>query len=393
MPVCDDEADCDEALASFFHEMGDDAGAAPAPPVDHDLGACPTRRRRSSWSRAARSDRRRRRVPDRLLALEDGRPRLTTVRTRSAAGQYGIWSTRRDPPDDEVGLLAGLERADVVAEPERMGGVDRRPRRAPRPASARGSRQATVITSGRLAVGDVPGLKSVPSATGIPRSMNVRAGAPRRLHQEPGRRGQERSRRPAGRSAAAAASASIPAGDGAARWSADSAPSSAASSAPPDGASSSAWSRGASRAPRAASRIRRAWSAREDAPLAEDVAEAGPPLGRDARQLLVEDGGARTPRPGPRRSRNSGGTAWAPRHVGTTSTGPSWPSWWATSRSRSSVREVEPVAGLRLDRRRPVREHLVEPAPAVGQEVVGRRGPRRGDGRRGCPPPAARISR
>ena len=31
---------------------------------------------------------------------------------------------------------------------------------------------------GRLAVGDVPGLKSVPIATGMPRSMNVRAGAP-----------------------------------------------------------------------------------------------------------------------------------------------------------------------------------------------------------------------
>ena len=38
-------------------------------------------------------------------------------------------------------------------------------------------RQAAVIASGRLAVGDVPGLKSVPIATGMPRSMNVRAGA------------------------------------------------------------------------------------------------------------------------------------------------------------------------------------------------------------------------
>ena len=35
-----------------------------------------------------------------------------------------------------------------------------------------------VIANGRLAVGDVPGLKSVPMATGMPRSMNVRAGAP-----------------------------------------------------------------------------------------------------------------------------------------------------------------------------------------------------------------------
>ena len=33
------------------------------------------------------------------------------------------------------------------------------------------------MASGRLAVGDVPGLKSVPIATGMPRSMIVRAGA------------------------------------------------------------------------------------------------------------------------------------------------------------------------------------------------------------------------
>ena len=63
------------------------------------------------------------------------------------------------------------------AEPERLGGVDRDRARAPRPASCRSSTQATVIASGRLAVGEVPGLKSVPIATGTPRSMNVRAGA------------------------------------------------------------------------------------------------------------------------------------------------------------------------------------------------------------------------
>ena len=33
------------------------------------------------------------------------------------------------------------------------------------------------MTSGRLAVGDVPGLKSVASATGTPASMSRRAGA------------------------------------------------------------------------------------------------------------------------------------------------------------------------------------------------------------------------
>ncbi len=39
------------------------------------------------------------------------------------------------------------------------------------------SRQATVMTSGRFGVGEVPGLKSVPRATGTPASMNRRAGA------------------------------------------------------------------------------------------------------------------------------------------------------------------------------------------------------------------------
>ena len=39
------------------------------------------------------------------------------------------------------------------------------------------SRQAMVMTRGRLGVGEVPGLKSVPSATGTPASMNRRAGA------------------------------------------------------------------------------------------------------------------------------------------------------------------------------------------------------------------------
>jgi hypothetical protein len=39
------------------------------------------------------------------------------------------------------------------------------------------ARQATVITSGRLVVGEVPGLKSVARAIGMPRSINVRAGA------------------------------------------------------------------------------------------------------------------------------------------------------------------------------------------------------------------------
>src|SRR6476620_5680782 len=37
--------------------------------------------------------------------------------------------------------------------------------------------QANDIASGRLGVGEVPGLKSVPIATGTPASMNARAGA------------------------------------------------------------------------------------------------------------------------------------------------------------------------------------------------------------------------
>ena len=191
---------------------------------------------------------------------------------------------------------------------------------------SRSSRQATVIASGRLGVGDVPGLKSVPSATGTPR-VDER---PRRRVRGPssGTRSSPAgaSRRPARPSAAAAASASIPASDGVARWSADAAPSSAASSAPPDGASSSACSRG--RQPVAGRGLEdppRLVGA-EHAALAEHVAEAGPAVGGDAGQLLLDDGRGRTPRCRPGRARNSGGTAWAPRYVGTTSIGPSRPS-------------------------------------------------------------------
>ena len=63
------------------------------------------------------------------------------------------------------------------------------------------------------------------------------------------------------------------------------------------------------------------------------------------------------------------------------SIGPSRPSRWRRSSRRSSVVEVEPVAGLRLDRRHAVAEHLVEPAPAVGEQFIGGRGARRGDRR------------
>ena len=101
---------------------------------------------------------------------------------------------------------------------------------------------------------------------------------------------------------AAAARASMPACDGTARWSADSAPISAASSAPPLGASSSAWSRDAEPEPRRllqdAARLRRA----EHAALAEDVGESRPALGATPGQLLLEqvaDVGLRAVRAGP----------------------------------------------------------------------------------------------
>jgi hypothetical protein len=42
--------------------------------------------------------------------------------------------------------------------------------------------------------------------------------------------------------------------------------------------------------------------------------------------------------------------------------------------------DVQSVAGLRLDRRDAVPEHLVEPAPAVDQQVVGGRGAGGGNG-------------
>ena len=233
--------------------------------------------------------------------------------------------------------------------------------------------QAKVIASGRLAVGDVPGLKSVPMATGTPASMKARAGAWWsfiRNQVVTGRRVATTARS----SSAAAAMAAIPAGDGVARWSADAAPSSAASSAPPDGASSSAWRRGCE--PSAGGRLED--PARlvggEDTGLAEDVGEAGPAVGGDPRELFVEERRGRTPRCRRAGYRNSGGTACAPSHVGTTSTGPSRAEPVGDLEQPQLGLEVEAVAGLRLDRRHAVAEHLVQPAPAVGQQLrLGRR--------------------
>ena len=235
------------------------------------------------------------------------------------------------------------------------------------------------MTSGRLGVGDVPGLKSVASATGTPRSMNVRAGAMSscmRNQVVAGRR-TATTGRPA---CAAAASASMPGlrrrGEVVRRERAD--------------------LRGELRAaarcqlvgvqprpepePRGGledpSRLLRA----EDAALAEDVGEARPALRDDARQLLLDevpDVGLRAVRPGtelrgdrvraePRREDLD--RALLAELVG-------------DLEQAQLGRQVEPVAGLRLDRRRAVGQHLAEPAPAVLGELVLGRGARRRDGR------------
>jgi hypothetical protein len=102
---------------------------------------------------------------------------------------------------------------------------------------------ANDMASVRFGVGDVPGLKSVPIATGTPASMKARAGAWWSFMRNQVVTGSSVATTGSPASATAAIAA-IPSSDGVARWSADAASSSAASSAPPDGASSSAWSRG-----------------------------------------------------------------------------------------------------------------------------------------------------
>ena len=73
------------------------------------------------------------------------------------------------------------------------------------------------------------------------------------------------------------ARASMPAGETAIRWSAESAPSSAASSAPPESTNSSAWRRGAQAVADAGLQHPARLLGGEDPLLAEDVAEAGEP--------------------------------------------------------------------------------------------------------------------
>ena len=173
------------------------------------------------------------------------------------------------------------------------------------------------------------------------------------------------------------ASAAIPASDGVARWSADAAPSSAASSAPPDGASSSAWSRGAIPYAAAASRIRRLWSAVKT-PSSQNTSQkrarpwaATPGI---CSSMHAPDVGLGALRTRPELGRDGVGAEERRHDLDR----PLAAELVGDLEEAQLGRQVEAVAGLGLDRRRPVAEHLVEPAPAVGGEgrLVGRPGRR-----------------
>ena len=228
-------------------------------------------------------------------------------------------------------------------------------------------------------MGDVPGLKSVPIATGTPASMNARAGAwwsfmrnqvvtGRRVATD---RPASAAARHARRSRRRTASRGGPRVD---------APISAASSAPPLGASSSACSRGTQPERGGRLRTRRDWSALNTPSSQNTSAATRPALGGHTGQLLVEEvadvrlgaiGPAaelRRHRVGPEPGRDDVDRTLLPEPVG-------------DLEQAQLGREVEPVAGLRLDRRDAVAEHLVQPAPAVGGELLGRRGPGRCHGR------------
>ncbi len=118
----------------------------------------------------------------------------------------------------------------------------------------------------------------------------------------------------------------------------------------------------------------------EDAGLAEDVGEARPAVGGDPGELLVDERaderlGAVRSRAELRRDgvgaepgRHDVHRALAAEAVGDV--------------EQPELRlEVQAVARLRLDGGDPVAEHLVEPAPAVGEQLALRGGPGRGDRR------------
>ena len=105
------------------------------------------------------------------------RPRLTTARTRSAPSQVGSCSTLGYGPRHDIGLSAHLERAVGALEAHGTGAVGGRchERLLGREAQLEAGEAEHELQNS--AWGDVPGLKSVPSATGTPRSMSARAGA------------------------------------------------------------------------------------------------------------------------------------------------------------------------------------------------------------------------
>ena len=115
---------------------------------------------------------------------------------------------------------------------------------------SRSSKTASVRIIGIDSVNEEPGLQSVASATGTPASTSRRAGAQTCFMRKNEVPGSSTAVTPA------AASASIPCGETAIRWSAESAPSSAASAAAPESTNSSAWRRGSRpcRAPAASTR-------------------------------------------------------------------------------------------------------------------------------------------
>ena len=202
------------------------------------------------------------------------------------------------------------------------------------------SRHATVMTKGRLAVGDVPGLKSVASATGMPRSMKRRGGSDLVVHQEERRRRQQDGDDRAAR-----------AGRGGERI--DARRRRRGEMVGGQGADLRRQLRAAARRqlvgmearlePEAGGRLEdpACLVRAEDAALAEDVGEARPALRRDARQLLLEqvaDVRLRAVRAGAELGRHRVGAE--PRREDVD--GPSLPRRCATSRSRSSVARSRP---------------------------------------------------
>ena len=221
----------------------------------------------------------RRSLQDDPPALDDGPHEVRRRPVRELAdGRY--------PPDHEVGCLAGFER--THSSPSPRGGAALIVTAASASAGgSRSDRQATVIASGRLAVGDVPGLKSVPSATGMPRSMSVGPGRRARASgTTSSRAGASRRRVDRRRRRARAA---IPSADGA-----PGDPLTAPRSRPPAPRHRRARARrrGAAgaipkRAP--AARIRRLWSAVNTPCSQKTSREPRPALGRDPGELLVDE--------------------------------------------------------------------------------------------------------